>query len=195
MKRPNALWIWMVAILAVFNIVLIFTIWYKPQTQLFQPNKEHRLPPHEQQKRLINTLKLSATQQHKYDSLKEGLEINIKKLKGNVKKCRESYFRNIIKGIPSNDTLAIQLGYLHQLIEQETYNHFYNVRNILSDSQKVTFDNIVGDIIKSLPEQPHTKGDRMRPGGPPDGHHHQDFERRPPNNEKDHSGPNNEDPQ
>jgi hypothetical protein len=185
----------MVAILAVFNVVLIFTIWYKPQTKLFLRNKEHRLPPHEQQKKLINTLKLNATQQYKYDSLKEGLEINIKKLKGNVKKCRESYFGNIIKGIPSNDTLAIQLGYLHQLIEQETYNHFYNVRHLLSDSQKVTFDNIVGDIIKSLPEQPHSRGDRMHPDGPPDGHRREDFEHRPPNNEKDHSFPNNEDPQ
>ncbi|NDC43376.1 MAG: hypothetical protein EBZ77_17810 [Chitinophagia bacterium] len=164
MQAGIKIWKWIVGLLAFFNLLLIATIWLKP-TQEFQPKG------HTPRKNPFAALHLTSQQQHDLEELRYPHERRIDSLKHQSKITREAYFKAITANGQPNDTLETRLGVLHQTIERETFTYFRAIRGLLSAEQQKTYDEVIGDIIKTLSEQPRSRGDRgtMPPGPPPGG--------------------------
>ncbi|MBC7554106.1 MAG: hypothetical protein H7257_09010 [Taibaiella sp.] len=149
---------WLVGILAAFNIALIATIWLGPS--LKPP------PGHRREGRFEHELKFTADQRERLNEMKHGQHQKIDSLKRLAGQIREFYFIQLKETKPEAtllDSLSGQLGYFHQLIEKQTFSYFSEMRTMLTTSQLPVFDDMVGDIVKSLPEQPRQHGEPPHP--------------------------------
>jgi Spy/CpxP family protein refolding chaperone len=124
--------------------------------------------------------------------LEEQLELTIDQ-KSEVKALRDSHFElmdklrvkamkgrtdlhNLIKEGNSQEEatkLAFAIGATQKEIEYANYYHFYEMRKLLTDDQKLIFDKTIINILKGEKDSEGPKGDRPPPRDRPDG-------RRPP---------------
>jgi len=168
MQANNSLgiWKWLMILLLVCNIALIATIWFKPA----QTNR----PPHQPPVNFKEQFNLTKEQDDHFQQIRMDQRKTIDSLKKLTNEVRTAYFANLKTNALSAtqlDSMAGILGTYHKLIEEQTYAHFKSVRDMLTPNQKATFDHVIGDVLKSLPEQPHYKGDGLGPKGRPDDAH------------------------
>ena len=172
----NRSWLWLVAILVMCNIALLVTIWFRPPAGKDHfPDGGNRMPPRHGAgmgpgANFSDDLKFSKDQDIKFSTMSIENRAAIDSLKRQAKNAREAFFAKIKDGTQNPaqiDSFANALGNYHRLIELQTYTHFRHVRDMLSDAQRPTFDSMIGHILRSLPEQPHFRGDSSGPDGPP----------------------------
>lgn len=157
-------WKWVLIALVVCNAALIATIWIKGNTGNF--------PPPHRPVRFKEALSLSAEQEARFKEMAMANRAKIDSIKKLAKAARESYFNtisNVDASTSYTDSLLKQLGYYHECIEQQTYTHFKEVRTILNAEQQRSFDKVIQDVLRQLPEQPRVKGDMPGPGRPEPG--------------------------
>ena len=162
-------------LLLVCNIALIATIWFKPA--------QNNRPPHQPPVNFKEQFNLTKEQDDRFQQMRVDQRRIIDSLKKLTNEVRTAYFANLKTNALSAaqlDSMAGTLGTYHKLIEEQTYAHFKAVRDLLTPNQKATFDNVIGDVLKSLPEQPHYKGDGMGPKGRQDDAHKGDDNDNPP---------------
>lgn len=190
-NSPSGMWKWLIGLLVVCNIALIAIIWLRPQ-----PQGQYNMPPRpgHDSKRAMNfdsQLNLTKVQQTDFDRLVAEQHKAIDSLKSLAKNSREQFFSNV--NIASLDSmhmarLSNELGNYHRLIELQTFASFRQIRAILTDEQKTTYDRIIKDVLTRMPEQPHFKGDGQAPppgrdGRDDDEHHHRTDNDGPPHNQ------------
>lgn len=158
----NKRWIWIVMLLGVIcNIALVATIWFRPHESFLPPPPRPAVNFNQQ-------LHFTKEQNDQFEQMRVVHRAKIDSLKKLAKNVREQFFAELRKGTDASapsDSIGNMLGNYHKLIELQTYAHFKAVREILNPQQKVIFDSIIVDVLKSLPEQPRTKGDGS--GRPP----------------------------
>jgi len=166
-------WKWVALILVLCNIGLILTIWVKPNSPF--GNK-----PETPRDFVVRSLKFSDDQVKKYDTLITTHRGTMDRLRKESNDYRHRLFDNLKNG-PANSTAADSLSQLignnQKQIELVTYNHFAQVRMLCTDDQKVTFDQIIGNVTKMMNGNNHRPGDRQGP---------------PPNRREGHEGPPND---
>jgi periplasmic protein CpxP/Spy len=154
---------WTVGLLVLCNFALILTIWLKPH--------HDGPPPHGGGPRdyVISTLKFTDDQVKKYDELINEHQQSMQQLRKSASEYRQALFTGVKNG-NGPDSLAQLIGNNQKEIEIVTYKHFVQVRALCTDAQKTEFDNIIGDVTRSMNggpgggHPPH--GDRQ---GPPPG--------------------------
>ena len=159
-NKASGIWKWLLILLVLCNVALIATIWLKPGNVP---------PPHKPPVNFNERLNFTTDQNKKFEQLAAANRTSIDSLKKLSKEVREQFFAGI-SSVETNqtrlDSLSGLLGNYHRLIELQTYKHFSDVRAILDSRQKPIFVGLLQDVLRSLPEQPHYKGDGMRPSGP-----------------------------
>ena len=157
------LWKWLALILVLCNIGLILTIWVKPNSPF--GNK-----PETPRDFVIRNLKFSDDQVKRYDSLITIHRSSMDRLRKESGDYHQSLFDNLKNGNANTiyaDSISQLIANNQKQIELVTYNHFAQVRAICTDNQKVTFDQIIGNVTKMM-----SGNNRHRPGdkqGPPPG--------------------------
>ena len=168
-------WKWLVVLLVGCNVALIAIIWFRAQAQSVD-----KLPPpgdaHAPMGRFFEDLSLTPEQTEMFQKASRENRQKIDSLKKLAADVREHFFDGLKSdnSTANTDSLAMVLGNYHKLIELQTYAHFTKLRSMLGDRQKIIFDSIVKNVLKSLPEQPGPRRegppgrDGMRPPPPPD---------------------------
>ena len=168
MNDISKIWKWMVALLAVLNIVLLVTVWCG------RSHRENRLPEmgeHGPQRGskpsdiLIHELNFSAEQSKQFETLKEEHQKAIRKLMDDGHTLRENFFELLKTDSVNEPMITVRAALISENqrnIELATFNHFQKVRAICNTEQKKHFDDIINDVLKQM-GRPHGK-----PGeGPP----------------------------
>jgi len=151
-------WKWMVAILAILNILLIITIWRKPMN-----GPQHRGPGGDggPAKMIIEELKLSQAQIQQFEKLKEEHHSSVVQLRDKGRLFRDNLFELLRQDKP-DENLAAQLADSISLnqkqIEMVTFTHFKEVRQLCDEDQKKRFDNIIGEVTRMMSGPPRGKG-------------------------------------
>jgi hypothetical protein len=155
------IWVILVVILALCNISLMAFVWLRPVAVQPSQQMERMGPP---PLRLHEYLNMNEAQETQFAQLSKAHSKRIDSLKQNARTIRDAYF-NALKADhkPANlDSLSSQLGIYHMYIEQATFEHFTQLRQLLDAQQQRNFDSLIMDVIHRLPEQPRRRG----PGGP-----------------------------
>ena len=164
-QRNLGMWKWLLILLVTCNVALIATIWLKP-AQIYD------LPQHNRpQGNFIERFNLTREQNEQFSAMRQRQRKTVDSLKKLTNDVRLAYFANLKTNLLSPaqlDSMAGILGNYHKLIEQQTYAHFKGLRQMLTPTQQATFDSVIGDVLKTLPEQPHFKGDGIGPRPGPD---------------------------
>ncbi len=169
-KSGSKIWGWLVAFLVVCNIALLATIWMKPGRSNIPGLAGMNAHPGGPGANFNAQLSFTKEQNDKFIQMRADQRQRIDSLKKLARETREQFFSGL-KGSPQTqarlDSLGSVLGNYHKLIEMQTYEHFRQVKEMLTDAQKPLFDSIISDVLKSMPEQPRYKGDGIRRQGPP----------------------------
>ena len=158
MQNNNQLkfWKWAVVLLAVLNICLLGSIWLK---QGKPSQDEMRRPPNGEKAAdfLLEQLKFSPQQLAEFEKLKEQHRNAIDSLREISKEVHRLFFDNL--KAEKQDTakvneLAKAIADNQTQIELVTFNHFKQVRNLCNYKQKVTFDEIIQEVLKRMARPP-----------------------------------------
>jgi protein CpxP len=168
-NNGTKIWQWLVGLLVLCNIVLIVMMWLKPHREG---------PPHGGQRareRIINELKFSEEQVNKYEPLIQEHQQAMGKLRHEGNQYRESLYTNLktgMAGVKTADSFEELIAGNQKRIEMVTYDHFAKVRELCTESQKLTFDKIIGDVVIKMygpgGHRPPPPGGRRHDGPPPE---------------------------
>ncbi|HTA62864.1 MAG TPA: Spy/CpxP family protein refolding chaperone [Bacteroidia bacterium] len=161
MQNNNQLkfWKWAVMLLAALNICLLGSIWLK---QSNQASDEMRRPPNGAKAAdfLLEQLKFSPEQLVAFEKLKEVHHHSMDSLREISKEVHKLFFDNLKNEKPDTakvNELARAIANNQTQIELVTFNHFKEVRKLCDEKQKVTFDEIIQEVLRRM----------ARPGPPP----------------------------
>lgn len=167
---------WLVAFvvaLIMANIGLVAYLWLKKEAP------KQVLPRSDARAYLVQTLALSTAQTASFDSLREGHFERMRNYKDAMRLAKDSLFEGLRQPQAKNaERLTQRIGALQARMDLETFDHFAQLRALLSPAQAEIFDNVIGDVLRTM---------GPRRGGPPPG-----GERRegPPHGEgRPHDGP------
>jgi|GEM_PF-3244332 len=155
-NKTNRLLKWSVLLLVMSNIGILVSLWVKPHLgrHLPPPPPQHLGPTAP----LDQALHLTNQQSARFDELRAANQIKIDSIKAVAIDVRKAYF-DCLKDTNDNsaksDSLAKELGALHYAIEAQTFAHFKSIRSLLQDDQKKIFDDMMTDVLRTMPEQPH----------------------------------------
>ncbi len=169
MNKTTKWLVGLVAALVVINVALVATIWLKKD--------EVKRPPQGSDARdyLVQSLHMTDVQIKAFDILRREHFDRIKNYKDALRFTKDKLFallsntdRNEIK-----DTLAKQLtdviGKLQEKIDKETFEHFSQLRSILTPQQKQKFDTTIQRVLRTMGPRNPQPGDPSRNGMPPPG--------------------------
>lgn len=149
-----------VVALVVINIALVAFVWLRKDGNAQQRGGDAR-------EYLIKTLSLNEQQQKTFDSLRDG---HFEKMKGyneQMHHLKDALFEQLKSaGNPSADSIAQKIGQMQTKIDLETFNHFSQLRAILTKEQAEKFDNTIQDVLRTM-GPPGRNG--PPPGNRPDG--------------------------
>ena len=163
MNDTSKIWKWMVALLAVLNIVLLVTIWCgRPHHEMRERGPQGGGRPSDI---IIHELNFSTEQVKQFEALREEHHKAIEKLMDDGHTLRDNFFE-LLKSDSVDQNLVTEKGSAiaanQQGIELATFNHFQKVRSICNAEQKKHFDEIINEVLK------HMGGPHGKPGeGPP----------------------------
>lgn len=174
-------WKWMVGVLTLLNVtLLVFILMQKGHHPM--PSPMMPPPPANQgggpAQMLIHELKFSPDQIKSFDVLKEKHHEAIIKLRDEGHELRDNYFELLKSDNPDINLIkekGTQIAANQLAIEETTFNHFKDVRNLCTPDQKKRFDSIINDVIKMLGKRgPPAPGQHPHggPEGPPPPHMH-----------------------
>ena len=168
----------MIAVLVVANIALAATIWLKKE------DTEKKVMPMgtprgDARDYLVSSLSMNEQQVQSFDSLRRGHFERMRTYKDQMRRLKDSLFEGLRKQQQAQATsIAERIGQVQAQIDIETFNHFAQLRLLLNDEQKQTFDQTIQEVLRTMAPKgpPHDRpirdGDRMGPppgeGPPPD---------------------------
>jgi uncharacterized membrane protein len=152
------IWKWLVGILALLNIVLIISIWGKPQSG------RPPMPEEGPAKMIIAELRLNPEQVKEFDKLKDEHHSSVVDFQRKGRELRDGLFDLLKQDKP--DTAEVkrrmaEIGENQVAIEKVTFDHFQKVRQLCDADQKKRFDAIINDVLHRM-AGPHREHD-----GPP----------------------------
>ena len=153
-ERSKLLWVTVISLL-VLNFFTLAFIWFH------HPPGDHfpQRPPVGEF--LVHELNLNDNQVKLFDELKRAHHEKVEKIQKELHVMHDSYF-DLLKSDNVDSTkvnsIADQMSALQKETELITFNHFKDVRNILTPEQKTKFDSVIDDVLRMM--APH----------PPDGH-------------------------
>lgn len=150
-------WKWMVTVLAILNIVLIITIWRKPDGPPHHGPRGEGGPA----KMIIEELKLSPAQIQQFNQLKEAHHSSVVELRDKGKALRESFFALLKEEKPDEvkaSQLADSISINQRQIEMVTFKHFEDVRQLCDEEQEKSFNNIIGEVTRMMSGPPPGRG-------------------------------------
>jgi hypothetical protein len=138
-------------ILIVLNIALIIFLLLGPPPGRHLGQKEDSAPG----SYLVEKLKFNAQQETAFDKLKKAHHEKIMELKEEGNKLRKSFFDGLTSDSIniSKDSIANKIAENQKQIELVTYNHFEEVKKICTSEQKITFNDIIVEVIERLGRQ------------------------------------------
>ncbi len=151
--KNSRLYMFIIAMLVFLNLSCLYFLW-KSGTIGNGRDPKFRIENY-----LTQELKFDHAQQDKFAELRTDHREKVKTIKDKNRKFHENYFDQL-KSI-SIDSQALQLALdsitsLQRQIEVVTFDHFYQLRAICTDSQKIKYDEIIQDALRMF-----------APGGPP----------------------------
>ena len=170
-KNTYKILFFLVGLLMVANVALLATIWRRPARLPLPPPP----PPMAGSRPPVNMreeLQLTRDQDEQFRLLERTNRVAIDSIKRLGRDARELFFANLHNANATAaqlDSMAGILGNYHKQIELQTFHHFASFRKLLDSKQQPVFDSVIGDVLRTLPEQPHFKGDGSRRQGPPQG--------------------------
>lgn len=169
-NNKTGLWKWLVGLLVVCNLSLIAIIWFRPQPG--GPAGMQSLPPGPEGRggRPVDfdrELNFTNEQRARFDRMLTEQRIKVDSIKRLARAVRDSFFDNLKVAAPdqaATNRLGSELGEYHRMIETQTFSHFREVRAMLTDEQKETFDKIIKVALARMPEQPHDRSEKRENG-------------------------------
>lgn len=146
---------WLVISLVLMNTALLCFTFYN------RPGQNH--PPFAEKDRrgpgalLIRELELDEKQIEKFELLKEEHHSQVGKYLREGKQFRDLMFEKLhTTASPAEvSALADSIASKQKAIEVLTFYHFSMVRELCSEQQKKKFDEIIGDVLRSMARPPH----------------------------------------
>ena len=142
----------LVAALIVANLVLVATLWLKKEETTKPPQGDAR-------DYLAKSLSMNEKQLQAFDELRKGHFERLRSYRQETRRLKDALFEQL--KWPRNaqaDTLAKKIGEVQTQIDLETFEHFSQLRELLTAEQAKKFDNTIQEVLRT-----------MRPGGPPPG--------------------------
>lgn len=172
MESNSKPWKWMVGVLTALNItLLVFMLMHHGRPAMHGPAMP---PPHNIKgggpaQMLIHELNFTPEQIKSFDALKEQHHEIVMKLREQGHDLRDNYFELLKSDSPDTNQIKEKGAGIaaNQLaIEEATFNHFKEVRNLCNPEQKKRFDSIINDVIKMLGKPGPSTGGPPPHGGP-----------------------------
>lgn len=150
------------AVLVVVNILMAASIWLKKDGAV--PPQ----PPGDARDYLLKTLTLTDGQTKAFDSLRRGHFERMKAYKTQMRNAKDGLFAGLKEPhAAQTDSLAQKIGSLQATIDLETFNHFSQLRQLLTADQAKKFDGVIQNVLRTLdPRAPRPEGFAPRGGGP-----------------------------
>ncbi|UTW62982.1 periplasmic heavy metal sensor [bacterium SCSIO 12741] len=147
MQNRSRIVLILVVILVVLNVgVLSFF--------MFQPHH----PPHPRPDKVLkDKLNLTEDQWVNYQALIQSHRLQMKAFQQQSKQLHDEFFNQFGETQEQEqkaDSLASEIGQLQTQIERQTYQHFSELRRLLSDEQKKIFDQEIGKIMGRMMSGP-----------------------------------------
>jgi Spy/CpxP family protein refolding chaperone len=153
------IWKWLVGILALLNIILMISIWRKPQ---------HSRPPMPEggpAKMIIEELRLDPDQVKAFEKLKDEHHSAVVDLQRKGKELRDGLF-DLLKQEHADSSEVkrrmAEIGENQVAIEKVTFEHFQKVRQLCDAEQKKRFDAMINDVLRRM-AGPHHEHDEPPP--------------------------------
>ncbi len=172
--KKNTIWTIIVIILVCINSIVLVLVWRHGKPSLF--DKRHAPT----QEFLIQQLNMSQTQIEKFEVLRRAHHQTVEDLNEKINLLKDSLFKNIGNGYTKQktiDSLLNKIGENYALINKTTFNHFHDLRLILTPQQQKKLDGIINQVLQMLNRQ-----------GPPNGPGNGDMPPPPPNNDRPNGG-------
>lgn len=122
---------------------------------------------------IIERLKLDAGQQQAFATLRHQHQDITRQIHEEDRHLHDEYFALLKTAHPNKakaDSIATLIAEQRTKIEQATFDHFEQLRNLCHDDQKALFDNTIDEIARRMaPPRGGRPGGPGRPDGPPDG--------------------------
>jgi periplasmic protein CpxP/Spy len=138
-------------ILIALNIALIVFLLLGPPQGRHPGQKEDGAPG----SYLVEKLKFNAQQESAFDKLKKAHHEKIMELKEEGNKLRKSFFDGLTSDSisSSKDSIVNKIAENQKQIELVTYNHFEEVKKLCTPEQKITFNDIIMEVIRRIEKQ------------------------------------------
>jgi len=179
----NKWWVIAFVLLIIMNLATLTTLWVM---------KDKRWPPSIHQRSgivdyLVKELGFDSIQKKQLIQLRKGHEERLMGMRGKTRDAKDALFALLTKDdVP--DSIVEKAAYASsendQQIDVLTFRHFQKIRNLCTPPQKIKFNDIIGELIRSQGPPPSgnpngpppRREDRRREGPPGPG----DDDRRPP---------------
>lgn len=161
----SKLWLSIVVILLLVNTAALAMLWLK--------KSKPPMPGGGARAFLTSELKLTPSQEEKFDALREDHQKTTREIMNGMKELKDELAEKI--AAPKTDTAALE-SLTKQISEKEiqrdlaTFYHFRAFRAILTSSQQQKFDKILKQVLRMM-AGPQRQGPPpgMHDGGPPPG--------------------------
>jgi Spy/CpxP family protein refolding chaperone len=143
---------WVVAILAIFNISLLATIFLMPDHE-GNWDREHakeETQNKDQRHYFSRMLNLTAAQQVVFDSSRSEFRREADSVFSGITRCKEEMFKELSSGNPDSvklNEIAANMGLLHTQLKLSTIHHFLMLRKECTPEQQVILSKIFGRMI------------------------------------------------
>jgi hypothetical protein len=145
-----------ILVLVLLNMATIAFFWFS------RPPFGKAMPENRQiiEKFLIEKLHFTPEQQHRFQQLKEEHQHQTRQIREELRPLKDSFFSHLEdKNLPQHalDSLSMLIGKKSAELDLVTFEHFRAVRNICNDEQKVTFDELIQEVLRMTAPHPPDK--------------------------------------
>jgi len=161
----NRILYWIIAILAVFSLSLLASVFFHYNQEERKSKSLHPAPEQQQPHMLMQQLNLAPEQEKIFDQDRHQYMIEARSIMDNLNQKRNEFIQELT--VPEPDTIRLQqiadsIGRLHVELKMATLHHFMKLKSICNPEQQKTLNEMFRHFVQ--------KEDRMPGAGKGHGH-------------------------